>query len=739
MKRCFASSGFWLCLSGLIFALTSPAQTLSNQDATAVLARVELAGPVESFSLPVHALLQDGSKKDYLLVIATEAQLGQAGWPWRRLDQNAVADHYVLAYEFRTGARETAAARFTPLYDDGVRWVLCATSEDAEELAELGFALQRLPPEPMIWSRPVRPAIEGRQPLLLGSSSMPDPLVSAMVNSVETTNLYRLVRRLSGDEPVVAGGEPRNVTTRHTSSGQPVRSAVRMVFERFQELGLSTTFAIWSVSSPSYVNTNVIATLPGGALSNELVLIVAHLDNMPTGARAPGADDNASGSAAVLTAAGVMSQYRFERTIRFVLFTGEEQGMRGSTNYAAAAKAAGDNIIGVLNLDMIAWNTNSPDTFQLYTRTPSTPGYTNDLLIATTFTNAVNAYGLSNRLAPVIIANGFTPSDHSSFWNKGYAAILAIEEYGGDFNLYYHTVNDTLSRFNLPYFTAAVQAGIATVAHLAGPVSRVPSADVVELASSDWTPGSGIGAGVFLARHLPGATETDSDPWDLVLTNAPANPDTNWLKLTTVPYGTALVTDSRPTNSETVFTASLTAIAPAGFAVSCTNRLRFDFLTPPAPDRLYTARIVVSGPYTQPTNFLCITNLRPVVTAGGYLDMPRLTNAPAGSVYGTCEIAARLLDTNRASCHLRLLSFSGTTLELGTDAQIGGRIIDEFETCTDLAGNNWVWLASYTNDVLPDAASFDSGWKALTRTVGVSSLPASSQYYFRFKRSWPAP
>jgi hypothetical protein len=653
------------------------------------------------------------------------------------LDQNAVAEQYVLAVEFRRGAREAAASRFTPLYDDGTRWLLRATPEEVEELSQLGFELQRFSPEPIVLSRPAQPASETRGLVQLKQSSIPDPLVSAMVGSVETTNLYRLVRRLSGEEPVVAGGEPCVITTRNTATGQPVRNAVRMVFERFQELGLSTTFSNWSASG--YVNSNVVATLPGGTLSNELVLIVAHLDDMPSGSLAPGADDNGSGSAGVLAAAGVLSQYNFDRSIRFVLFTGEEQGLLGSARYAAAAKAAGDNIVAVLNLDMIAWNGSAPNTFQLYTRTTSSPGYTNDLLIATTFTNAVVAYGLTNHLAPVIIASGFNPSDHSSFWNQGYAAILAIEEYGGDFNPYYHTINDTLARFNLPYFTASVQAAVATVAHLAGPVGRMPSADVIELASSDWTPGSGIGAGVFLARHLPGATETGTDPCDLAVTNALANPDTNWLKLTTAPYGPALVTDSRPTNSETLFTINLTAVAPTGAVVSCSNRLRFDFVTPPAPNRIYTARIQVNGQFTQPTNFLCVTNLRNVVTQGGYLDFYRLTNMPGDTVYGTCEIAARFLDTNRASCHLRLLSNSPSALTLATDAQIGVQIIDDFEFCTNLIGNNWVWLSSFTNDVLPDADSFDTGWKQLTRTVDVSSLPAAPQHFFRFKRSWTTP
>ncbi|MGA2241783.1 MAG: M28 family metallopeptidase [Verrucomicrobiota bacterium] len=734
MKRCFVCAGYWLWIYCPVFALPALSQTLSKSDETMVLAQVELAGPVESFSLPVHAILQDSAGKDYLLVIGTGTQLLQTDWPWRVLDQNAVADQFVIATEFRRGAREAAAARFTPLLDDGIRWVLRATPEAAGELAELGFELQRLTPEPMILSRSIRPAIRSQE--LLGQSSMPDPLVSAMVNRVVTTNLYWLVRRLTGEEPDVIGGEPRIITTRHTASGLPVHKALERVLERLSALGLNVQYTNWSASG--YVNSNVVATLTGGALSNELVLVTAHLDDQPSGDRAPGADDNCSGSAAVLTAAGIFSQYRFDRSIRFVLFTGEEQGLLGSSQYAAAAKAAGDNIVAVLNLDMIAWNDPTTNIFQLHTRSSGT-GYTNDLAIASVFTNAISAYGLTNQLAPVIKPDGITASDHYYFWYNGYAAILAIEDYGGDFNPYYHTTNDTLAHFNLPYFTASVQAAVATVAHLAGPVSRVPSADAIELASSDWIPGSGIGAGVLLARHLPGATETGSDPWDLVLTNAPANPDTNWLQLTTAPYGVALVTDSRPTNSETLFTANLTVVAPTGAVVSCSNRLRFDFMAPAALDRLYTARIQVNGQFTQPTNFLCVTNLLNVVTPGGYLDLPKLTNAAVGTVYGTCEIAGRLLDTNRASCHLRLLSIAGSTLELGTDAQISGRIIDEFEICTNLAGNRWVWMVSYTNDVLPDIASFDTGWKQLTRTVDVSSLPAASEHYFRFKRTWPAP
>jgi hypothetical protein len=66
-----------------------------------------------------------------------------------------------------------------------------------------------------------------------------------------------------------------------------------------------------------------------------------------------------------------------------------------------------------------------------------------------------------------IINPGLTASDHSSFWNKNYSAILLIEQYYGDFNAYYHTVNDKLLYFNLPYFHKLSKLTIGTLATLA--------------------------------------------------------------------------------------------------------------------------------------------------------------------------------------------------------------------------------------------------------------------------------
>ena len=75
----------------------------------------------------------------------------------------------------------------------------------------------------------------------------------------------------------------------------------------------------------------------------------------------PGADDNASGSVATLLAADILSQYQWGCTLRFAFWTGEEQGLLGSYAYAQQAYQSGENILGYLNLDMIAWNTIGSD------------------------------------------------------------------------------------------------------------------------------------------------------------------------------------------------------------------------------------------------------------------------------------------------------------------------------------------------------------------------------------------
>lgn len=103
---------------------------------------------------------------------------------------------------------------------------------------------------------------------------------------------------------------------------------------------------------------NVLAIQRGTERSDEVVIISAHIDSRASDALdavsdAPGANDNASGSAAVLEAARVLSRQRFPTTIVYALLSGEEQGLYGGRLLARHAAAQGWTVKAVLNNDIV--------------------------------------------------------------------------------------------------------------------------------------------------------------------------------------------------------------------------------------------------------------------------------------------------------------------------------------------------------------------------------------------------
>jgi Zn-dependent M28 family amino/carboxypeptidase len=181
----------------------------------------------------------------------------------------------------------------------------------------------------------------------------PDPTIQGMMDQVISDTVVLYDGGLSGEWPVTIGGSPYTIVTRHTTSGEPIQKATQYAGEHLSNLGLSVEYHIWNATRPP----NVIGQLTGETVPEDIYIITAHIDDMPSGGVAPGADDNASGSTAVMIAADILTQYRWDCTLRFIFFTGEEQGLLGSSAYAQRSYYAGENILGVLNLDMIAWNT----------------------------------------------------------------------------------------------------------------------------------------------------------------------------------------------------------------------------------------------------------------------------------------------------------------------------------------------------------------------------------------------
>jgi hypothetical protein len=410
-------------------------------------------GIIESVGVPVYAWLTT-DKESYLLGGATPAEivtLQSHGLDIAVLDPDLRGAHYYLAHRRPARPRPDWTAYGQVLLDDGAQVLLRIAPQDATRLAELGVEIAALDLAPIH----LTPRPESGIPDVI----QPDPMISSMIGQVDQGTLYQYEEWLTGVEAANIGGQPYTILTRNTNSGTPIQKATQFAYEHLQALGLQVEYDQWSGAT----YPNVIATKPGLTDPDNIYVICAHLDDMPSGATAPGADDNASGSAGVLMAADILSQYDFGCTLKFALWTGEEQGLLGSDAWATWASDQGLNIQGVLNMDMIAYNSDAYPILDLHARS----WLSDSVAIANLFSDVVDAYNLSLTPDILIDVSLGNYSDNKSFWDEGYAAILAIED-DDDFTPYYHTINDRLSTLNMPYFTEFVKASLGTFVHMSG-------------------------------------------------------------------------------------------------------------------------------------------------------------------------------------------------------------------------------------------------------------------------------
>jgi acetylornithine deacetylase/succinyl-diaminopimelate desuccinylase-like protein len=129
--------------------------------------------------------------------------------------------------------------------------------------------------------------------------------------------------------------------------------AARWIAARLE--GLALPVAIDSYERDGACWPNVVARLRGE--SDDQVLVVSHFDSIAhCSGDAPGADDNATGVAAMLQVARDLAQTRLHRSVVFASFSNEERGLGGSASYAAKAKKRGDSIAAVVNIDILGYN-----------------------------------------------------------------------------------------------------------------------------------------------------------------------------------------------------------------------------------------------------------------------------------------------------------------------------------------------------------------------------------------------
>ena len=332
------------------------------------------------------------------------------------------------------------------------------------------------------------------------------PLVNEIVSEVSEDQYLEYMEALQG------------FITRNTYSNGAAQAA-NWILDQFEFMGLEAYADPFQISGQT--KYNVVAELTGQVYPDSVVFITGHYDATAgapwtTEPVAPGADDNASGVACVLECARIMSQYQFEYTVRFVAFSGEEQGLYGSEDFVEDLLIAGTSVIGSFNYDMIAYSGDDPWPPDLVIYTDNNPL---SLAMANKVAEAILAF-VPNSVEPDVDINpSMGSSDHGPFWDAGLPAVCGIEEqaWGPDFNPWYHSVNDLIANCDLEYAVNCSKAALAALADYAGPIVEngpalmIESYEVVELmGNGNGIPDPGEVAGIDVVLTNVGVAEADS-------------------------------------------------------------------------------------------------------------------------------------------------------------------------------------------------------------------------------------
>jgi acetylornithine deacetylase/succinyl-diaminopimelate desuccinylase-like protein len=185
--------------------------------------------------------------------------------------------------------------------------------------------------------------------LILGSQSEnvetnddKSDIISKTSSSVAIENIFKTVEEL------------QNFETRYSWKKQ--NEVANYLFKKFQEYDIPVEFDEYYFRDKKW--KNVVATIHGRRKPEDIYMVIAHFDSISKQPEisAPGADDNASGTAAVLEIARILKDVQLDSSIQFGIFSNEEQDGLGSKHFAKKARKQGLRIKGCINLDVIGYN-----------------------------------------------------------------------------------------------------------------------------------------------------------------------------------------------------------------------------------------------------------------------------------------------------------------------------------------------------------------------------------------------
>jgi hypothetical protein len=275
------------------------------------------------------------------------------------------------------------------------------------------------------------------------SFSVSAQTVSDLMNLVSQDTLTKVIREFSGEDPTVVNGSTVTILNRESANNDVAADYLKERLSMFNNLTINDQAYTVTYGSTTYSGRNIIATQLGKTNPDDIYIICAHYDSVDDYC----VDDNASGTAAVLEIARVLSTQCFDNTIIYALWDEEEDGLVGSRYYANAAGVKGDNILGVLNLDMMAYDGDGDNDFDIDVR-----NIAGSLTLKDDMLSALTSSGLN--LNANVVNPGSGASDHFWFWSNGFPAIFVGESwFNGDETPNYHTANDRFVDLDMNYFT----------------------------------------------------------------------------------------------------------------------------------------------------------------------------------------------------------------------------------------------------------------------------------------------
>ena len=328
------------------------------------------------------------------------------------LDENAFADskHYAIVHcfdDFKEEYLNNISERGKTLYSGSNFLIMKILSEDFFPAKNDGMIGITNTEAKMPTSRYDYPVITEQ-----------NPLVNNLISQVNTGSVISYIQTL----------EDFGTRNAYHQKHKDARDWIKQQYESF---GLNVT--LHSFNWYGGTNHNVIAIQQGVEFPNEYIVLGGHYDSYTyeSQSNAPGADDDASGTAGVIETARILSQYDSKRSIIYCAFSAEEYGLYGSGAYAQKCKNEGMNILGYFNLDMIGYlKPGEPIHMSLI--------YPNSALtLADYFVNICDIYFPTIPITKH--ANlPWGDSDHTSFNNKGYKGIWWFEDINCDSPYIHH-------------------------------------------------------------------------------------------------------------------------------------------------------------------------------------------------------------------------------------------------------------------------------------------------------------